>query len=369
MKAMRVSVVSVVLALGLLGSACTSPSAPSAPTQAPAKPAAAAPTPASVATPTAAAAAPAAPTQAVAKKTVAVAYSSKNATYADIYVGQQKGFFADEALTVEESLSGGSAKGMQNLLSNATNLVGTSADMVMSANEAGGDAVIVAATTAKQVYYLNVGKGVSTWDDLRGKVIGVASLTGTEPSQLKSLLSRHGLTFGKDYNLQVVGSTPEKIAALQNGAVAAATVYPPQTFQIEGEGFKILGTTGELDRWPSAIWAARKSWIQQNEDTMVRLLRGIYRSHQWLADPANRGQAIDIISSTAKIDKLYMDAQYEEFWGKGAQYTKDASPNMDGVAYVMEVAIADGTVKSTGKKAQDYADLSYLQKAIAGVKK
>jgi len=300
---------------------------------------------------------------------MSISYSSKNATYTDVYVGQTKGFFADEALTVEEALSGGSAKGMQQLLANATNAVGTSADMVMTAVDAGGDAVIVGATTAKQIYYLNVGKKVSTWDDLRGKVIGVASLTGTEPSQIKTMLSKHGLTFGKDYDLRVVGSTPEKIAGLQNGALDAAIVYPPQCFQIVDEGFKILGSTEELDRWPSAVWAVTKSWAQQNEDTLVRYLRGISRSHQWLADPANRAQAVDIIATNTKIDKKFVELQYEEFWGKGQQYSKDGSPNMDGVAYVLEVTIADGAIKTTGKKAQDYADLSYLQKAIAGIKR
>ncbi len=363
--------VAALAAVALLATACSAPAAP-APTSPPAKPPqqpAAAPT----AAPQPAATKPAPPPTAqptpLAKKTISVGYATTNANYSDVYAAQAKGFFADEALTVEESLCGGSAKCAQTLLAGGLDVSAFTPDVSILVAQSGGDPMAVAANIMSQTYFLVVSKRVNTWEDLRGKVIGVAGLTGTEPAFLKQLMAKHGLTAGKDYDLRVVGATPEKVAALTNGSIDGSTVYPPQCFQMEDAGFKILGTTEEIGKASSTNWVVRKGWARQNEDTLLRFLRGIYRAHVWLANPANRAEAVKLIADRTKTEQKYAERLYDLFWVKEKLYSPDGSMPTSVINVAQEILAGDGELKQPVKGHEEYIDLSYLKKAMETVKR
>lgn len=94
-------------------------------------------------------------------------------------------------------------------------------------------------------------------------------------------LARHDLDSTRDGTLIATGQITESVVALLSGAVDAAMLSPPGTFQAEDEGMRLLVNTHE-HHFPAVI-AGTRAWVSQHEDltrqTLQALAAGIAFSH------------------------------------------------------------------------------------------
>jgi ABC-type nitrate/sulfonate/bicarbonate transport system substrate-binding protein len=134
--------------------------------------------------------------------------------------------------------------------------------------------------------------------DLKGKAIGVSTLTGATGVATLKYLDANGLS-SSDVNLVPLGSVPNQLAALVSGRLDAALLSYPfyQTASAAGGLHKI----GESLPGPTIIVAA-SDWAKTNHNTIVAYLKG--NTEGLVAYETDRNAALPVL---AKLLRLNLD--------------------------------------------------------------
>lgn len=287
-----------------------------------------------------------------------------NAVYWDVFVAIEKGFFKEEALEAELITTKSSSGSVQQLAAKAINLGLHTPDVLIAAHEKGATNLKILFTTMNRLPWSLIVKGnIKGFADLKGKVIGVSALKGGETSLTKRLLAKHGLKEG-DYDLRVVGATPQKYAALQNGSVDIAVLYQPTDFVALEQGFKRLAFFTELeDQFPFPVYATDTNWAGQNERG-VRVVRALVKSHKWLYDPANRAEALQILQKHANVDPKIGEATYKLFFEELKAYSKEGEVDLKGLKTAIDIMVEDGDIPKAAPP-EKFVEAEMLKKGQA----
>jgi ABC-type nitrate/sulfonate/bicarbonate transport system substrate-binding protein len=137
--------------------------------------------------------------------------------------------------------------------------------------------------------------------DLKGKVLGVATLTSGESLLSRRLLKDAGLDADKDMVLRVIGNTPERLLALRSGVVDATTLTVPVDIQAEKFGLRRLAFMGELLESLSGGLSVSERWIQQRPDQIKKVITVVLRA--MVQARAQRAETIGLIAARFKIER------------------------------------------------------------------
>src|SRR5436189_240442 len=93
-----------------------------------------------------------------------------------------------------------------------------------------------------------------------------------------------------------VGGSGERLAALRSGRAAGALLNAPQDAVAEAAGFVRLANSAEIiGRYQGSVGAARRAWATANAGALVGYIRAYVAAVDWLYDPANRAEAMEIL--------------------------------------------------------------------------
>jgi NitT/TauT family transport system substrate-binding protein len=105
---------------------------------------------------------------------------------------------------------------------------------------AGADVKIVAGLVQLHPFRLMAASSIQTAGDLRGMRLGVNRHHSGLEAATRYVLAEFQLEAGTDVLLVQIGSSSERLAALENGAIHAAVLAPPDTSLLERQGFTTL---------------------------------------------------------------------------------------------------------------------------------
>jgi len=148
-------------------------------------------------------------------------------------------------------------------------LMGGSA--AITSNLAGSDAVMVAAGQVSTDYSLVTHPKIKTAQQLKGGIIGVASVVGSAMTATGYALQKLGLS-QKEVTLLVVGGTPERLVSLRTGRIQATLLSPPTSFAAENEGYNILTDVVGIPLPYNSIVSTRK-FVRENPDLARKFIR------------------------------------------------------------------------------------------------
>lgn len=240
-----------VLAFTTLLAACGGEAAPaSSPASTAAKPvassAAAAPASAAAASASAKPAGPASGGSASAKPAAASSGAKLQTSYSEIYEGQipvwvaqDAGLFKQAGIEVEQTYIA-SSNVIAAVLSGQVSIAQGGGSEAMSAAASGGDLVLVGNLVPVYPYILYVSKDVNSVADLKGKKLGVSSHGSASDIATRVALKKVGLDPEKDVNIVTVGSSQNRTAALQAGAIQGGMDQPPSSYALEKQGLHAL---------------------------------------------------------------------------------------------------------------------------------
>jgi NitT/TauT family transport system substrate-binding protein len=195
---------------------------------------------------------------------------------------------------------------------------------------------------------------------LRGKKIAVVGPGAIDDVLLREVLVANGIDGGKDATILAIGAAETRFAALVNGAVDAAVLIAPFTFNAKEAGFKDLVTfKDEGFVLPSGGIVARDELLKSDPVTVEKFVRTTLMG--FLVARDDRGAAIKVLSRGLKIEeptaaRIY-DSARPTMTTDGA-LSEDAQKKV--VAFVMKQAGA--------KEAPPYEklfDFSVIKKANA----
>ena len=160
--------------------------------------------------------------------------------------------------------------------------------------------------------YVLIGKpDLKSITDLKGKTISVGADNDITTVYFERMMAANGLKKG-DYDTIPAGVAAARFAALKAGVVDAAIVLPPLNFQAAAAGFVTLGLAADYVKdVPFTGMAVHRRWAAANLSAAKRILAATDKSIAWLADPAHRGEAIELLVKVARSSKEDADASYD----------------------------------------------------------
>ena len=160
---------------------------------------------------------------------------------------------------------------------------------------------VVMVTNDCPLYSLMVRPEIRSLKDLKGKKLGVASLTAGEAFLSRRLLKDAGGWTDRVMSIIVVGNTPERINALKMGVVDATTVSVPVDFQAEQLGLKRLVFIGDAVEAVSGGIGVSTRMIKEQPGQIKRMIRALLKGIAYAK--AHREEMISVLMTKWKLDR------------------------------------------------------------------
>lgn len=220
----------------------------------------------------------AAQAEALTKVTVMQPIASYDVRYAPWAIAKQNGYFAQEGLDVDLPLTKGSLIVIQQLINGNAVYGVLPPDAVTIANSKGASLKFFYSFTTKNPFPLAVldDSKVKSLDDLRGKKIGVFSLSAVQFYITQAIMKSRGMDKDKDYSLIDVGSGPAALAALQRGDVDALAedIIIYGGFTNRGAKFRYL-TSPQVEKVFAWGLLSTEDNLKKNPQQAVAIARGL----------------------------------------------------------------------------------------------
>jgi NitT/TauT family transport system substrate-binding protein len=161
--------------------------------------------------------------------------------------------------------------------------------------------------------------------ELKGKVLGIASLTSGESFLSRRLLKEAGVDPERDVTLRTIGNTPDRLVALRTGVVDATTLTVPVDIQAEKLGLRRLAFMGEMLESISGGLGVSDRWIQQRPDQIKKMISGVFRGMAHAR--TYRQESIALVMSKWKMDRDVAEKAFDLMlttWSENGQASDQA---------------------------------------------
>ena len=204
---------------------------------------------------------------------------------------------------------------------------------------------------------------ITTFDHLRGAVLGVDNPTSGFAIVLRDILARNGLLLERDYTFTVAGGTSNRLDALKNGSVAATILYAPYDVQAIRAGFNQLATS--TDYYPvyaSLATAGIQTWIEQHSDEVTGYITAYLKALRWIYDPAhvNDVQAIMQNEPALGLDASLTLDVYAAFVDPKSGFGQDAPLDDAGLQQVIDLRATYASSSTIERDLSYYRDLRWI---------
>ena len=281
------------------------------------------------------------------------------------WVAWDQGYFKEQNLEVREFQTDSIAKAVQALSANSTDLLfPANTQGTIVAMSKGAAIKIVAGDFTKALYDLIAGAKYKKVEELKGGTMGVINLTSGSTVLLQKILAAKGLKYPGDYDLLTVGGTPARYAAVKKGAVAAAMVTIPTSYQAKEDGLRVLANISDvLPDYQFTSIAGNTTWMSGHKDETVRFLMAMIKAMRFLNDPKNKEASIQSMIKHFKVEKKYAELAYKEVVQELRPINNDAAPSIKGIDTVIQLEVENKGLDKV-YPAKQFIDDSYRQEAL-----
>src|ERR1043166_5003079 len=273
-----------------------------------------------------------------------------------IFFAKEAKLFEKYGLDADVVVVNGSGIASKALISGSVEISPIATPTAMTAVLAGSDMVILAHTMPGVVQSLMVRPDIKRDEDLKGKTVGVTSFGSLTDFLVRHLAKKRGLNPDKDFALLQIGADPERLLALRQGKIQAATLSHPAYILAQRAGFLQHWDFFKDVDYPWSEIATTRTQIKQDRDLVMRYMRahleGIARFKQ---EPE---LAKRVIKKMLRVDD---DSLAQESWELFAKYRLPAPyPNIKGLKTSYEyVALTRPEVYK--HKPEDFVDSSFVE--------
>lgn len=304
---------------------------------------------------------PAAPAGAQLKK-VTVGEVAPIALFWPGFIAQKQKFYEKEGLQVDSIFVGSVGGIVQQVIGGSLDFGFTTSETALRAIDKGADIAIIGETVIKWPYSIMVTKDIGSAADLKGKKVMLPT-----PKQGFTMLWYRWLKEQKidPKSMDEVfdGATPNRYAALVNGAVSATTVSQPHDFMALKEGYKQLVDFALLPSqdFSFVVIVASRKFLREQPETARAFLRAVGNAVNWWYDPANKEAAITVLQDVSKADRAVTVQTYEYYFDKvKTPYSRSARVHMSGEQNLINLLADDGSIKD--RNPATYIDAGFLPK-------
>jgi NitT/TauT family transport system substrate-binding protein len=306
-------------------------------------------------------------TTAQAADTISFGIVSANPNYWAIFVARDKGFYDKHGIKLDLVFTGTSASATQALTGGSLQMTVSATDAAFIAQQKVPEMRQIYSLVGKLPYSLMVTPDIKRVEDLKGKVAGGTTPKTGDTYILRSILDAHGLKDGRDYTVIVAGTPPARAEAMQRGTVQATVLFEPQVSYLKEKGMVELlradTVAPRLKDYPFISVLAMKPWIAAHEDVVLRFGRATIEASEWLYDPKNHTEAVQILARALKVEEKYAEATYKVWVQEVGAHPRDLKLSPAGLRKVLDNMIQLGDLKPPLPDVNVYADFTLAEKA------
>jgi ABC-type nitrate/sulfonate/bicarbonate transport system substrate-binding protein len=287
-----------------------------------------------------------------------VSYAEGGAPDLPAFVAKETGIFAKNGLDVQLVRSRSTVSVMA-LLSGELGIIQVAGPTVVESNLSGSDVVMIAGGTATLPYKLVSEPRIKTGKQLKGAIVGIASLSGVSIYATRFALKMIGLNADKDVSMIVAGGTMERLVGLRTGKINATLLSPPTIFIAEREGLNMLADVASLGLvFQNDGVASTRKFIKNNPDVVRRYVRSHVESVHRMKTDRETG---------LKVMAKYLRQTDRELLEKTYDYTvtddmlpRKQYPVAAGIKTILDLT-GDRNPKAKLAKPEDFVDTSFVK--------
>lgn len=287
-----------------------------------------------------------------------------------IWVGQDKGYFANHGVELKLTNTPNSVFQLTGLIEGRFDVAMTAIDNVVAYMEGQGEAKVN--TTPDIFAFMGGDNGflslvsvpeVKKTTDLKGKTVSVDALTTGYAFVLLDLLERAGLQ-RDDYKVVKAGGVLQRWKELQEKKQAATMLITPFDIIAESMGFNVLQRAIDAyGHYQGLVGATRRDWAKKNKETLVNYIKAYIEALDWLADPANKEEAIGILRKHLSKMPAQIAAKSYDVLVPPKGFTPKAKIDIEGVRTVLKLRSEYGKPQKDLTDPMKYYDPTYYEAA------
>lgn len=180
------------------------------------------------------------PRPATALESIVVAYPTTSSQFAPLWFARDTGLYEKYGLDAKLVFVQGGSVLLQAMLAGQAHAAQNGIAETMTAVLRGGDVRILGVTSKIFPYSLIVSKGVKSAKELVGGKIAVNRLGDVSAIASRVALRNLGLNAEKDVTMLQIGGSPQRLAALQSGAIQGAALDFMSGLRLSKQGYTVL---------------------------------------------------------------------------------------------------------------------------------
>lgn len=191
------------------------------------------------------------------------------------------GFWEELGLDVESNSVNGSTLAVQLTNAGTSDFTIATVEPLLSAMQQGADLVAYYNHTREPIYTIAVTEDsdIESLEDLRGKTIGVLSLSSGATAFAKAMLAGAGVDPDSEVDLLPIGMGQQAARAIEAGQVDAVALWDWAYAQLENAGLAFRHfTTPETDKLLSLSIIANGDYFREHPDVAVKFAQGIAKA-------------------------------------------------------------------------------------------
>jgi ABC-type nitrate/sulfonate/bicarbonate transport system substrate-binding protein len=286
-----------------------------------------------------------------------------------VYVGQDKGFFAEQAIAIEMQGTPNSVTQMTDFSEGKFDIAMTAIDNIVAYVEGQGEAGIgpqgdFMAVMGSDSGFLSLvaSPAIAKIEDLAGKTLSVDAMTTGYAFVLYEILRRHGLNKDKgDYEIVRAGGMVQRWNALREGKHAATLLSAPYNIIAKNAGFtELVKATDVVGPYQGNVAAVRRPWAHENRQKVSAYIAAYRRAIAWLYDPKNRVEAIAILRRhLPQMAPEIAEASYGELLDPARGFFRTCAIDRTGLECVLGLRSRYGFPPRRLDDPAKYCDLSF----------
>lgn len=273
-----------------------------------------------------------------------------------IYVTKEAKLFEKYGLYADPVAMRGSGESSKAMIGGSIQVAPIATPTVINAGLSGSDLVILAHTLPGVVHAMIVKPEIKRVEDLKGKRIGVTTFGSLTDFLIRHILRKKGLNPDRDVALIQIGGDPERIAALKQGAIDAASLSFPGYGIAMKMGFPMLWDSAKEIDYPWIEITTRRAIIQKDREMIMNYMKAHLEGTALFKRDREFGRKV--IKKTLRMDNDELVNESYDLFSKA--FLPVPYPNTAGMKTSFEY-VAATRPEVWNHKPDEFADRSFVE--------
>jgi ABC-type nitrate/sulfonate/bicarbonate transport system substrate-binding protein len=297
----------------------------------------------------------------IAQERIRIAWAGASPSNSAIWVIQEKKLLQKQGVEPEIISINASPPMLQALLAGDIDVSATSVATLVSSRLAGIDTVMILGTVRTFVDHIIAAPGITTVEQLKGKVGGVNRIGSTSDLGLRFALKKVGVEPDRDAKIIPSGRNPERLAALSKGVIQFTIMPEPFLREATKLGFRYLFDISSLKIpfWWNAV-LSREAIVKEKRPVLLKFVRAMIEALHF--NKTNKEETKAMWGKNLGIsDPEGLERAYQAYT---AAYPESPVPTPEGVKTLLD-DMAPRNPKAASADPRAFVDMSLVREVEA----